>query len=951
MTGSIRSWFAPFRSVNVRLTLLMGQSLSFGITLALLIITASALFLPEFGSAGLPYVYIVLAILGPVVFYSFAELQKRWSLPRLSIIVFASTAVILFLAWLGLRSTGSRWVSFMLLVLFTLFLQMGFIILGGQAGRLFDVRELKRLFPRVVAGFVAGFLIGGFITPPLATILRGTINVLLATVAGTLIILGFFVATDRRFHEVLVQSGPAQSQAPQKSLWKLISQRFVMLIVLYQMLAIIGSQILDFMVFAQAAVRFPDSASLTEFLGNYTVAISASDLVFLLLFAGLLLSRYGLNLGLLANPIVDGILLVVVIVAGIVLGVSSAIFFGLLVITRIIDITLTDGMRRGAINTSYQALPASDRVSVQTSVEGIAAPVALGIAGVVLIIFNAISALSILHIALFTLLVTIFWVAFGVLTYRDYAEALRHTLRRRALGEAALTLDDSSSLEVVEVMARSDSLREVRLALDLLESAEHPSLGIHLIALVDNPDPQIQNEALTRIENLRFDPALSAVQRCLEKYTDPNTKGAAIRALCALEEAEANELVIPYLDDSRREVAIGAAVGLLLYGGIPGVLAAGQRMQTLEGSSDPADRLIIARVIGEVGSRNFYQPLLELLSDADPTVRNTALQAAERVSHPRLIPLIIDNLDRTGSRSAAMSALVASGAEIIPYVEQALSGETEVDQEIIIKLVRACGQLHDSEATELLVRHIEYAEPEIRYRILLALNASGYRASDIESSAMVSRLRDEAEQAARIETTREELGHLEALERLQSALDDEYSRINQRVFLLLSFVHDARTMLRAEEQLGSSDSSQSALALEALDVTLPAEQKSLVLPLVDPQMDRSQRAERLSKMFPLPQMGRNERLRDVIVDADGHWSNTWTRACAIYAVARLDQQMYSYELTHWIEASLVSNDGILRETAAWALHKLAPDRFQDHANQLANDPDPHVARLAAELSV
>jgi hypothetical protein len=216
---------------------------------------------------------------------------------------------------------------------------------------------------------------------------------------------------------------------------------------------------------------------------------------------------------------------------------------------------------------------------------------------------------------------------------------------------------------------------------------------------------------------------------------------------------------------------------------------------------------------------------------------------------------------------------------------------------------------------------------------------------------MVSRLRDEAEQAARIETTREELGHLEALERLQSALDDEYSRINQRVFLLLSFVHDARTMLRAEEQLGSSDSSQSALALEALDVTLPAEQKSLVLPLVDPQMDPSQRAERLSKMFPLPQMGRNERLRDVIVDTDGHWSNTWTRACAIYAVARLDQQMYSYELTHWIEASLVSNDGILRETAAWALHKFAPDRFQDHANQLANDPDPHVARLAAELSV
>ena len=82
MTALIRSGFTPFRGDNIRLTLLFGQSLSLGITLALLIITASALFLPIFGSEGLPYVYIVVAILASGIFYGFAELQKRWTLPH-----------------------------------------------------------------------------------------------------------------------------------------------------------------------------------------------------------------------------------------------------------------------------------------------------------------------------------------------------------------------------------------------------------------------------------------------------------------------------------------------------------------------------------------------------------------------------------------------------------------------------------------------------------------------------------------------------------------------------------------------------------------------------------------------------------------------------------------------------------------------------------------------------
>ena len=48
-----------------------------------------------------------------------------------------------------------------LLVLFPIALQLGFVFIGGQAGRLLDVRQMKERFPRVVGGFSVGFLLGG----------------------------------------------------------------------------------------------------------------------------------------------------------------------------------------------------------------------------------------------------------------------------------------------------------------------------------------------------------------------------------------------------------------------------------------------------------------------------------------------------------------------------------------------------------------------------------------------------------------------------------------------------------------------------------------------------------------------------------------------------------------------------------------------------------------------
>jgi HEAT repeat protein len=935
-----------FRRFNNRLVFLIGQSVSLGILLALLIVTASALFLTEFGSQALPYVYIAVAILGAIVFYGFAEIQRRWKLPALSILTLSLTALFFLLSWIGLTFTDATWISFLLMISFSLLIQMGFIILGGQAGRLFDVRQMKLLFPRVVAGFAIGFMVGGFMAAILAGFVGQIANLLLFGIVAALSMLGFLIVTDRRYHSELVQAGTKQSKTTSKPLWQLLAKRFVLVIVLYQMLSAMASQLLDFMMLDQAAARFTDSQSLATFMGNYRLALNLVDILFLSLFAGLLFVRFGLKFGLAANPVVDGIILILEIIVVFAFGASSGLFFWLVMSAFIVDITLTDGTTRGSINTAYQALPASDRVTVQTGVEGIGVPIAHGLIGILLLVFSAIDGLSIIHIIYFTLFITVLWAIFGFSTYRHYATSLMQAIRRRALDSAEISLDDSSSLGLVERLFESENLLEVRLALDMLEDAAVETLDNDLIKLVGNSSETIQAEVLSRIEKRKIQAALPGVRHCLVSAANPTTVASSLRALCALEETEVVDEILPYMDDTDPEVRLGATVGLLKYGGIPGILAAANRLSPLESSDDPTDRLFLAKVIGEVEVKNFYQPLLSLLADPDIEVRQAAVLSAGKIQHPKAIPSIINNLDNVSTRSAAMSALVSYDQVILPFVQQSLEGEGGYSPQITEMLVRASGQIKSDEARELLIQYVTHPDNDVRYHVLVALSQTGYQAEGNERIRVEEQLKVELKNGANILAARQDIVEDESTVPVRRALLDELDRLRQRVYFLLSFLYDSASLIRASEQLEARTASERALALETLEVMLSGSHKSLVFPFIDPKLSDTQQREKLSKIFGIPSYESDERLIEILANRNSKWQRPWIRACAAYALGKMGIN----KAVDVVELALETTDVSLRETAAWALFELAPDRYRSHEYKLRNDPALQINRLAVALS-
>ncbi|MEM7113916.1 MAG: HEAT repeat domain-containing protein [Chloroflexota bacterium] len=590
------------RTIQAILLLLVGQMFFLAYAFSLLNIAAYSLFLTFFDSENLAYVYIAIAIFVSLVSFGYINLQSRWTLSRLGTTTVFGFALLYFAAWLLLRATQASWLAFVLMVAVTLLELLGMILIGNQAGRLFDVRQMKRLYPTVISGMLAGYMAGGATTTLLVRLLGSTENLLLVCGASTLITLALLIITIRRFPEAYQAAEAASDDSkPARSVRQLLDKKYIRAVFSYQMLSAIGTQLVIFLYFTLADARYESAEELAQFFGTLTIVREVVSLAFTGLVAGRLLNRFGMGFGLTANPIVVGSMILIMAVLGLVWGWSFTGFFWLAVAAYILDVMLSDGTTSTSVKTSYQALPADEQTMVETTVEGIGVPVAYGFTGVLLLILSLLPTQSLLPFMVVAVVVALLWAMMALMVYRDYAGTLIKTLSRRALNTVALSLNDSASLQIVERLLASEKVGEVRLALDVLEGGEREILSARLLSLVKQQTPAIRREALQRLEKHQIEAGLPLVREILANEQDPQVRGTAVRTLCALAEDDLVETVQPFLEDGTSATSVGAIVGLLRYGGISGVLAAGQQLTKWQASPEAEERRVAAEAIGEVG--------------------------------------------------------------------------------------------------------------------------------------------------------------------------------------------------------------------------------------------------------------------------------------------------------------------------------------------------------------
>ncbi|MEM7117930.1 MAG: hypothetical protein AAF614_36200, partial [Chloroflexota bacterium] len=350
---------------------LMGQGFFVIVALLLVYVASNAIFLSTFGAARIPFVYIATGVVASLLSYGLVQLQQRWSLAKIAIGSNVFMALVYLAAWFILGQPNSEWVSFVLIMMYPVHaaLLVG-ISIGGQAGRLFNVRQMKRLWPTIFAATVAGAIAGSFLSPWLP---GNTQTLVLWAVVSLVLGQILLWLTTRRFAAQLNQAPTAQGGGePPKSLTQLLRNRYTTNLMGYQMLSAIGTQLVIYIFLALADAQFgSDTDGLAAFLGNFAGSRNAFTIVIQLAIAGYLMNRFGLRFGMAANPLVVTVLVLITAVYALISGPAGTLIFWIAVIAYAIDNTLSDAITNTSIKTASQALRGRERGVGETPVAGV----------------------------------------------------------------------------------------------------------------------------------------------------------------------------------------------------------------------------------------------------------------------------------------------------------------------------------------------------------------------------------------------------------------------------------------------------------------------------------------------------------------------------------------------------------------------------------------------------
>jgi len=888
---------------------------------------ASALFLAHYDAAFLPFVYLFAAMISIVAGLGYTRAKERVAFAPLMTGTLVLMLLMTSVLRVGLSFGEAGWLIFAMMIAYRLLSMLTDLEYWAVAARLYDVRQSKRLFGLVGSGEVAARVVGSFSVPLLVSVL-GVLNLLWLSASGLGACLALLVLILKRFPDVGSRGGEdaeaetGTKRRDRRTLRSLWPSPYLKAIFILSFFAVLGKYFVDFAFLSEMQTRWHEVESLASFFGVFSGVTQLANLGIRVLVSGRLLNRFGILVGLVVLPAAH-FLCTLAILSVAAVPFPAAIFW-LAIGNQGLYKTLKHPVDNPSFKVLYQPLPRRERLAAQIGVEVIVTPIAIALAAALMILFSRQSLATTTPFASLMLLNFVGWTVAAFFAYREYGKALVRALEKRTLDRTAFSLEDDESVTLVRAKLSSERADEVIFALDLLQRIDHPSLPLHFEELLSHPSPDVRFYVLLTIEKRRPPGITYAISRVASRETSARVQAVALRALAALGDPRGE--VPSYIGHPDREVERGALIGLIHGPQESAHRRARVRVLELCCSEAADERVLAARVLGET---DLSEPELfdRLLRDDDPEVRRAALRAAGRRKDERFIPRIIDHLGEPRYSGDAARALIEAGEKASLPLAQALL-DPKTPAALRTRIAQLTRRLPSFSHREALWQTYESGAGHLRQVALEALESLQYRVNEGDSASLVRSVEAEVRESAwKLGILRDVEGD-SSLKALSESLREEIDQSRARVFLLLSFVYDRKTVVSARDNLDSASREKRAYAAEILEVTLSQELKELALPLLD-HSSPEDCLTRLGRRFPQTRREAAESLAEILRSTDGNVRN-WTRACAIYGATRLELNGFSSEL------ALLAGDPspLVAETARWASNRNDSTQSSDGSHRM-----------------
>jgi len=886
-----------------------------------------ALFLSVFNASKLPYADMAIAASVGVVFAVYVTIGRRMSLRNLlvgSLLLFAAMAGGFW--YLAHYRPDLTWQFPVFYIWVGIFGVLAPTQVWTLANYVLTTREAKRVFGLVGAGAITGWIFSGMLTRALASIPGlGTESLLLAMAIGLVLCSLLVVALwrERGRGEDVTATGTKIARPHElppgknlgESLKVVFSSPYLIAIASLITLSSVATTFAGWQFKAIAKIAYPDKNVLTAFFGTFNFWVGVACLVLQLLLTSRFLRRFGLGPALLVVP--------AALFAG-----EIAVFAAGTLLTAVLlkgsDQLLRYSLDKSSVELLYLPIPPEVKLQAKSCIDTFIWRLGDGIAGLTLAVFTDRLHWSPQRVSVVNFLFIGCWMVAAVAARGQYAGRLLESIRQRRLDaerQLAPVLDRSTNEILARELSSSDPA-EVLYALKLLgvqrSRSSHPALE----ELLTHPDAAVRKGAIEALDAAANRWALPKVEPLL-KDTDPAVRTAAL--LFIAHHAHVDPLtLVDGLDEFAPYSIESAIVAFLAHpGGGQHLDAARLLMDKLIGQADEPGkgaRLEAAELIATLPDE-FGPQLDRLLEDSDPEVVRAALRAAGRLRRREHASRLVALLGDERVRAEAVEALVAIGDRLVGTLRDDLH-DPDVAPEVGLEIPAVLARIGSPGAALALTEALLASEPELRYRVIAALNdlRRHHPGLVLDEHQLHAALALEMMHHCRTNQLLSIAGPAAARfgsdrpPSVRARLEEQHDLEVERIFRLLSLLHPGVDFHSAHYGLRSADPTARDHALEFLDLTLDSELRKVLVPLLDPTAALEERVVPI-----LRRSGMEQPTRDELVAALVDSSDPWFKACGLSAVGALGLQ----ELAGAVEASLDSEDELVRETARSAKRHLA----------------------------
>ncbi len=776
----------------------------------------NSLYLIEYGPYALVYAFaavpLALSVFVPIYVAVAARIGTR--LATIGTLTFFSLNVLGF--WWAFSFASFELLPAIFFVWVNCFGVVAPVQAWSFANSLFDARQAKRLFGVIGAGASVGAIAGGVMARYLVAPVGGTVNMLLVLAALIFSAAIIVAIASRRLRRQTVSSSGGRRRAPmafKEVVDAITGSRYLRLLAMLVLLVSVATQWTTFQLSLVAKKQFgADADAMTQFFGTFNFVVGAIGLLLQLLLTSTMLRRFGVGSIILLLP--------VVLSFGSALTIIVPGFLAVL-LTNAGDQALRFSMDKAAYELLYLPIPPRQRQAIKNALDIVANRFADAAGGVLLglatggFLMLPGAGFDIRGTAAITLVLTLGWIVVAWRLRLAYVAAIAESIHKYRLdteksGNAAL---DSSVRASLCAKLTSHDPAAVRAALDNIVANKVPVPIAELHRLLLDGDPGVRARALAGLAQAGDRTAAGRAEALLR---DPDL-GVRTQALLYLARDGGFDplLRIEQLGDFG-DFSIRAAMVAFLAAPGPARNEEAARLflEQMTASPEARDRIEAARVLALVPEPP-ADLLIALVQDEDPGVAEQAMKTAHSPSAASTLDALV---------SALMSGLMGADAGLRQRLITALNKLKQ----------RNPGMALDSELIELL---------------LAAEIAGHYRSYQI-------------------------LGHLRPGDtghgHIKDALRQAMSQELERIFRLIGLLSPEISLEDAYVSMQSENSMVRANALEYLEHVLRQDLREVLLPLIDRQVNDSDRAK-LANRFVGTQMATADEAVATLLASDDPW--------------------------------------------------------------------------------